>query len=342
MVRERSRALSQVTEYRNSGGLIATYPGSMTREYFRESAYPGSNNCFHWTATPGSYRANIHDGTYFVGVGNILPYNPVPFVNFVGGLIEPMTLNRSKLLTSSDFGALQAIAELDDTLGLLTTKFWKELSYGSITWGILPLVSDIQAVADQIGNLAKRQAQNRQSYEDERSTSVSGTYDIPVWPRVIRADIEGEWKQRLTGESTTPAGNPLLEVYDRVGFHPDIATAWDLVPLSFVVDYLIPIGDYLEQSSNRGWIKVVNFSGWSTASFSGKITFKGVVSSPAPSETIAYGSTEVGSFDLEIFHRSRLLGSVLSDEDESVPLPSIKMPNMRQLINTAYLAGSRR
>jgi hypothetical protein len=271
-----------------------------------------------------------------------IPHDVYTFVHYIMRQNAPLHLNRQKLLTSSDFGALQALAELDDTLGILTTKFWRELSYGSITWGILPLVNDIQALAEQINNLAKRQDNNLQDYEDEYTISMSGEYEVPVGLRTLLVDISGDIVQRKTGTTTTPSGAPLLEIFDRVGFHPDAATAWDLVPLSFVVDYLIPIGDYLEKASNRGWIKVVNFSGWDTARFEGTVTFKGRVSSPYTGELISYGAEEKGSFGLEIFSRSRSLGAILSDEDIRPPLPSIHVPNLRQLINTAYLAGSRR
>lgn len=343
MVRERSKLTNggRIQLRQPNGTLIWDVPLSQTvKEYFRESSYPGSNNCYHWRINPAQYHFTYSDGKTQTGSALHIFGGGPTLANLLASAIKPLPLNRNKLLSSSQFGLLQAIAELDDTLGIFAIKFWRNLSYGSITWGILPLVSEFQALAQQANNLSKRARDNFQPYEDEFTSELPSTMSFSSGGYSYDYQVSGSCTQRLSGTVTIPE-LPILEFYDRIGFHPDVATAWDLVPFSFVVDYLLPIGDYLESISNRGWIKVANFTGWSTAKLEGSCTFLGHKVAPTSAERYPAAYYTGAVYDFELFSRSLNTATVIVDEENESSAPSLKLPSFRQLINTAYLAGTR-
>jgi hypothetical protein len=197
-------------------------------------------------------------------VGHLIDHPaPAPYFDMILNRITPQLFRWDRLPTSSRFSILQFLAELDDTLLLFTKRFWRELNYGSFTWGVLPFVNDVKAILETISSLSTDLSQV--SYEEVISSSLhepwvsgSGGYSVTV-------------EQRLQGSLDLSASSGAAIWLDRLGFHPDIGTAWDLVPLSFVVDWILPVGDFLSQFYDRGWIKSAPFVGWRSVSFMGTV-----------------------------------------------------------------------
>lgn len=333
----------QFTSWENASPYGPRSEWTETNQAFYESAYPGSNQCDHWKVSPipwkitfpnhGGFRSGQSDS----GAGFILPVETIRYL-VQSALPIHGELNRAKLLTTSDFNLLVAVAELDDTLGMFTQKFLRDMSYGSLKWGVMPFVSELSAIAAQARNLNKRMADNAQQYEDESTRDVN-VVDGKVYIHNvgdIYYDITGVSRVRYTGNTTTP-GSPILEAYDRIGFHPDLLTAWDIVPLSFVVDYFLPVGSFIESVVDRGWIKAVNFTGWKTHLFKGTFTLK---------RRVAHNRDPLAIYDcsndVTLFNRSALNAYVLEDSpriDEQLSRPR---PKLTQLADTLYILLSMR
>lgn len=166
-----------------------------------------------------------------------------------------------KLPSSTEAGIIQILAEIDDTIAIFTRRFWSKLSYGSVSWGLIPFVQDIVAVAKAVSNLTK----DLSHFQFEQEEKVSYSSSIPATGNYFAfVGYTGESTLRKTGFINLDASDFISKALDWLGFHPDLATAWDLVPYSFLVDYIFPIGSYLE-SFRTGWVKYVGFSGWVTA-----------------------------------------------------------------------------
>lgn len=310
-------------------GEVTFSSGSYTTEYFAESSYPGSNNCYH-------YRFKPYTGFYVVAGGyphyweNTTHLLPRPDSEFGTGMPlsakghRAMTaLNWEKLPTSSKFGILQFLAELDDTLKTFTLKFWKSLSYGSFTWGVLPLVQDVQAVSETIANLSAGIGK-LVPYEDEikfhDTVDLVGVYDTYT----CNSDVT----VRQSGFVSYPDGTEILQSYDSFGFHPDLSTAWDLVPLSFVVDYLLPVGDWLDSLRHKGWCRTMNFSGWST------IRVRGVCTQTKWTGGTGFAPQPV---EYDYFKRDKL-SLILEIDDFPKQDPELfKLPSLKQMFNMLYI-----
>lgn len=252
------------------GRYFCTYNGQITIdtgwqnqtvEYFYESAYPGSNNCRHyrwrgfekptlWQDNPGGIRC------YASGITeNIVDVDFLAAINFA----RP-SLNWDKLPTSSKFGLIQLLAELDESILIFGRKFWRSLTYGSFTWGVLPFVSEINQILKSVVRLAT-DTDGKHPYEDSIILDASGQATAlgkQNWELIGTARLSGSVKFDITD---------VRSLLDFVGFQPSLSTAWDLIPLSFLVDYLIPVGSVLDRFSNKGWVTSLYFEGWQTLKY---------------------------------------------------------------------------
>lgn len=307
-----------------------TYPGISTVEYFWESGTNGCN-CFHWIHSPinGTHahtdpNQSWHYSSYHV--------DPLPLINWARKACFSAwdDLNWSKLPTSNEAGLIQILAEMDETLLTFTKKFWQSLTYGKMTWGVLPFLSDLQAIAKTIKNLAVDLS--KFDYEDQVEVQIppygkQELYDVRFDGRVC---LGGKAVIRKTGIGDISYYDGLSHLLDRIGLHPDIATVWDLIPLSFVVDYLLPIGDYLESLSGN-WVQTMYFRGWLTAKYEIKCSWWN-----GGPEYGLYGFTPTHiPFDVHCFERWNQ--SCVLVVPERRPL-SFKQPGPKQLFNMLYLA----
>lgn len=229
-----------------SGVKQAGYSELWYQDTIVESAVPGPCNVVHTVINPFTWGGISGGATYLIENQRTLTV-PIP----------PPPLNWGKLPTSSEFGILQFFAELDDTVAMFSKKFLRELSYGSFTWGVMPFVQEIESLLKTIRNISAPLVDVK--YEDTYTSAFQkeATYGTLTHVNDVK------YTYHLTGKIDLLRYSNQAQIFlDRLGFHPDITTAWDLVPLSFAVDWLLPVGDWLSTLHSRGWINRVHFDGW--------------------------------------------------------------------------------
>lgn len=285
--------------------------------YISESSYPGSCNVVHSFTDPASgYQINP-DGKMY----DYQNYSVHMDVNHFSRVLGPRLsrLNWGKLPTSSEFGIIQILAEIDDTIAIFTRRWWSQLSYGSFNWGLLPFIQDLVAVAETCRNILKNLSAF--SYEDEQQFSISGSEESTFLTYSYEA------KLRKTGLGDISFHHPGSIALDRLGFHPDLSTAWDLIPLSFLVDYIFPIGDYLDSLKAGGWVKAMYFSGWTT--YDVKYSYVWDVRPPVV--------PHIYHFEGSGHYFSRYSsGDVLYCQSDNVE-DWVKLPSVRQLVDLFYV-----
>lgn len=308
MSRSRSRIPVKATH-----GIGNTLIASMDfhKERITESSFPGSCSVEH-VKHKKLVSLIRSDGAYWYDYP--MAALPIP---------GPDRLNWGKIPSSSQFGLIQFFAELDDTLLLFTKRFWSQLNYGSFTWGVLPFLNEVQSLVKTVDYLGRNISAF--DYEDEYTRTIPVKDYIPTPGWSYSGTIQARY--RLTGKADISFQHPGSILLDRLGFHPDLSTAWDLVPLSFVVDWLLPIGDYLESLRGGGWVKTAFFTGWQTV--------KADISAVATHTELDRPTSDCSY-------------TVFSRTPSSIPLfvpqtpdkvPDLKLPNFRQLFNMIYLAG---
>lgn len=123
-------------------------------------------------------------------------------------------------------------------------SLWLEYWFG---WS--PLIADIYAVIDVM--------QGAFPPVDVNATSGSGgkvsfsSIQNPMWYYNI---YDFEVKARATYRAKVYISNPSLFLANQLGVINPASVAWELVPFSFVVDWFIPVGDFL--NSYTDWVGV--------------------------------------------------------------------------------------
>jgi len=298
----------------------------------------------HRPCNCSSYRCSLYDGHDVTIFGNPHYTNDLPPYYF-GDMLEhirPRTiemvndLDWKKLRYSNEFGLIQFIAELDETLLTFTKKFWAEFSYGSFTWGILPFVSDIKAILSQIKRLQEKYDQfDGMEYTDIIKEDFD--YEFLSSPHSRTYQVTGTIKCSNRGLIFPPAlfdtdGIDIAALYDLLGFQPSLSTAWDLIPLSFLVDYLLPVGDFLDNlKSSEGWTRHCLFRGWSSTKITARVE-NGKL-------TANYGYAPVKSNFLIREYSRKYRTAILNDITYKPKINWFDYPSFKELFNWWYVLG---
>ncbi len=134
-----------------------------------------------------------------------------------------------------------------------------------IRYGMVPLMQDIQGACEVLNKLDFKPVQIRETGTSHRteaskssggSPSVSGNLDI---------------FERVTLKALVKMGDPHLLLANQLGFVNLASVAWELVPFSFLFDWALPIGPWLQGFTDFVGLQV------SEGSITGTITYTGPV-----------------------------------------------------------------
>lgn len=132
---------------------------------------------------------------------------------------------------------------------------WLELQYG---WK--PLLNDIRYAITALGKL---DLQDR-SVGTARASATSEVFDGGILRPNSGSSSPacGSWYKR--SRTTTKfvvrykVASPLRAFLAQSGFTNPVSLAWELLPFSFVVDWLLPIGSYLESIDSWGGLEMLD------------------------------------------------------------------------------------
>jgi hypothetical protein len=234
---------------------------------------------------------------------------------------------------NNSFEILPFLLEWDETLKMFSQSMMKTLSYGSLTWGVTPFFSDLISLANTLKDL---QDGMLTAYEKVIGKRISrrNPFSGNIPGRAGNEDVTYSYEGAVTvqgfldGQLAYP-DDPLramLAFMDEIGVNPDLKTAWDILPFSFVVDYFLPIGDLLESLHPRGWFKP-------TFTLNGTISYKYTVTATARTGTVTPGK-HTGYYRFSAANQS--IGTRPPVD------PKYESPSFRELFNTAFLAASNR
>jgi len=184
---------------------------------------------------------------------------------------------------------------------LTLAENWLELQYG---WK--PLLNDLD---DTMRSLAKLNLGNVRP-ETARSTATGERVDVSE----LHLNVTGQARTGTRIEFSTwecrygmryVVDSHFISFIAQSGFTTPVDLGWELLPFSFVADWFLPIGPYLETLS--AWHGLSFESGWKSV-LNRKITYSdcyysGSASPTNPNETRVY--TAMGNFRCEQVHYGR-------------------------------------
>lgn len=181
---------------------------------------------------------------------------------------------------------------------------WLQLKYG---W--IPLLLDAKSAAETLAEIVEKdrdlpltaRVSMRRTTETVQEVAFSGQ---PVGSGSVRLETKTEVSKRLLVSYRV---NP-LDVPGSLGLLNPLAVAWELVPLSFVADWFLPIGDYLQHLDAN--LRYTFLSGLKSGS--------GMSQGSASLGSSSSGATQVGSKDRFTVRQT------FAEPLGSLPTPSVR------------------
>lgn len=131
-------------------------------------------------------------------------------------------------------------------------KNWLALQYG---WK--PLLHDVEGAMESYANyIAKNSSYTtvKASKRLVRENRIDILGPVAVYPRIGCEYNHSKWQCRYGVRFVI--SDPLKSFYAQTGFTTPLNLAWEVIPFSFVFDWFMPIGPYLEAMSQPHGIKV--------------------------------------------------------------------------------------
>lgn len=242
---------------------------------------------------------------------------------------------------NNKFNVLVALKELDETIAsFLDPRTFA--SYGGIEWGLKPLLSDLISLRDSAldilgGKIGNQLAVGQDTYV-KRSVNKWLTSDGSI--RFI-GDVYARGRLSVVEMPDFSAFDTAVRLFaDELGFHPDLSTVWDAVPLSFLIDRFLPIGDFLDDLHPRGWFKP-------EVLFKGSVMVKGTMEIWPTASTYStnYGwRKDPGSFRVIKPSSAKVFLRVPTTVTSARKMkdPEWQAPKAKDIFNLGYIFGPKR
>lgn len=146
-------------------------------------------------------------------------------------------------------------------------KIWLEMKYG---W--LPLLSDIHNGTNVIKQMLDPVNQPHQMYV-VRNLSAELTAPVTVPSVWIKPEITSKADVRVQVKFRYSVDDPFWAFMQQIGLTNPVNILWESLPMSFVLDWILPVGDMLTAFSSHVGLKFI--SGYRTTLVTGEAMVKG-------------------------------------------------------------------
>lgn len=160
-------------------------------------------------------------------------------------------------------------------------------------YGWLPLAGDIKGTYDLLVSLKHKPLELEAEGFAKRTTNVGGAYRSSSFDGEIRHSYFTKLKAQVTADSARK--------FNQAGLINPFTLGWELIPFSFVIDWVLPVGNVLEAYSATAGLQFVD-------GYTG-MKMEGVVKSttPVPSNTATtFYTGEPGKANHAYFRYSRV------------------------------------
>lgn len=152
---------------------------------------------------------------------------------------------------------------------------WLEYSYG---WA--PLINDVYTMLNKPFEAPKMYVRRKYSYQSEKQltkyvdkpSSGTGCKPYPGPSKVLNiCNYVTTYRGVTSGYITVDA--PALQAISQYGLNNPTLTVWEAIPFSFVFDWFVPIGNYLEMMGATAGLKFIDCSTTVTLDIKGKTLY---------------------------------------------------------------------
>lgn len=215
------------------------------------------------------------------------------------------------------------IAKPGKPRGKEVTSRWLELQYG---WK--PLLQDVYGATEALARrnehdwLVSAKGSARESIDETINVSKSS-------PRIIRGTLQTRGHRGVFARIDAIPRDGLLKSFSATGITNPATVAWELVPFSFVVDWFLPVGDYIDSMDaligfKRSWCSVTTIEKFDSR----------FVGNPKEQFTSSGMLNEVTRSASQ--HR-KYIKMVRTVYDDSVPIPVL--PRFKNPVSLGHMAN---
>jgi hypothetical protein len=201
------------------------------------------------------------------------------------------------------------------------SKDWLELQYG---W--MPLMKDIQAAIDTIKNKTPRYFVEASVFKEFSGSSVGSWKNSNVDGVLCRETQKSQWKMKGKYKFEYSPDNDWIRRLSETGCMNPALVVWELIPFSFVVDWFLPIGDFISAMTAtygvqfRGGIYIETVDRvWSR--------FAEVKPNDPARDTVS----GIGEYKRSDYYKRRFV---------ETSFPSVKLPRLKNPISTTHCANA--
>lgn len=126
-------------------------------------------------------------------------------------------------------------------------------------YGWLPLYGSIYSLIQALDKPVQPMFVKSTSVK-QYDTSILTDYRTINYQSVPCTEITHKGKVRVTLKGQTVVSNATAATLQQYGLANPLLVAWELVPFSFVADWFLPVGDYLEQMTDMLGLTLKEFS----------------------------------------------------------------------------------
>jgi len=162
------------------------------------------------------------------------------------------------------YSSINFFAELGDVGTIF--KSLKKYQYVDWSFGIQPMIGDISTALTALDDWTERTNRFLAQLRNPKNVTGSMNLAIPVGGRLTTGQyqhiditstviiVRCRYKFGLRVITPTLINDNLLRdrlLLDAQGFHPDLTTVYEAIPFSWLVDWVVPFGDYLQHISHN-------------------------------------------------------------------------------------------
>jgi len=188
--------------------------------------------------------------------------------------------DRQFLGNQERWSSLNFLSDLTDIPKMI--KSLEKYRYTDYAFGIRPFLEDCKRINDALNTtvdllnarLADMKSKKNMEFHASRHSNLSGNtymYSGEAGNCQIEYNMSVDVKIHGTGTVVIPdygvspnfGGDRAISrmMLDVQGFHPDAATVWEAVPFSWLVDWVLPVGNYLESMTGNWFQPAVSYRG---------------------------------------------------------------------------------
>lgn len=170
----------------------------------------------------------------------------------LGGRTNVRIRNRDRLNRDRKRRGLPPISSAD-----YAANMWLELQFG---W--LPLLSDLHDLVQVVNGSLSNEGDGILSFKGYGTSKVIA--DVPVYISAGTASMKpstysATYTCKYTCVATYKAGNSLMSILGQLGLLNPLSVAWEVVPFSFVIDWVLPIGSWLNSLQADAGLELIQY-----------------------------------------------------------------------------------